>query len=185
MWTAVSMYFFDFYRDRGHDTASALTWSGLIGFAGIAAGAIGCVVAGAWADRLGRERVAAGAMTVSGACALVIGWLTSAPAWLVVTLALIWGFAVVADSAQFSALVTEVAPSHAVGTALTLQTSLGFLLTAGSIWLMVELQSRFGWGVAFSVLAIGPAYGIMQMYSLKKLRISGNSGMSLSPASAQ
>lgn len=170
MWTALSMFFFDFYRDRGYDPTTSLAWSGVVGFAGIAAGAIGCVVAGVWADRFGRERVAAGAMAVSGACALVIGWLGSAPVWLVVTLALIWGFAVVADSAQFSALVTEVAPPHAVGTALTLQTSLGFLLTAGSIWLVIELQSRFGWGVAFSILAAGPLYGILQMHRLKKAR---------------
>jgi len=177
MWAALSIFFFDFFRSRGHDPVVALSWSGLVGFAGIAIGAIGCVVAGSWADRLGRERVAIWAMAVSGVCALVIGWLTTAPAWLVVTVALVWGYAVVADSAQFSALVTEVAPSHAVGTALTLQTSLGFLLTAGSIWLMIEVQSRFGWGVAFAILAIGPAIGILQMLSLEKLRIDSNSEM--------
>jgi hypothetical protein len=81
-------------------------------------------------------------------------------------LALVWGFAVVADSAQFSALVTEVAPPHAVGTALTLQTSLGFLLTAGTIWLTSQVQRAFGWGVAFSLLAVGPAFGIGQMLRL-------------------
>ena len=177
MWTAVSMFFFDFFRDRGHDPVTSLTWSGFVGFAGIGMGAIGCVVAGLFADRLGRENVAAWAMAVSGACALVIGWLTAAPAWVGVALALVWGFAVVADSAQFSAAITEVAPSHAVGTALTLQTSLGFLLTVASIWLMVELQSRLGWGVAFSVLAIGPAYGIVQMNRLKSLRMASASGV--------
>jgi sugar phosphate permease len=88
----------------------------------------------------------------------------------VVTLALIWGFAVVADSAQFSALVTEVAPRHAVGTALTLQTSLGFGLTAVSIWLTVEVAARFGWGPAFSLLAVGPALGIVAMMRLKDAR---------------
>jgi sugar phosphate permease len=86
--------------------------------------------------------------------------------------ALIWGFAVVADSAQFSALVTEVAPPHAVGTALTLQTSLGFLLTAGTIWMTFAVQQAFGWGVAFSLLAIGPAVGIGQILRLKNLRIA-------------
>lgn len=69
------------------------------GFAGIAAGGIGSVLAGAWADRLGRENVAAWAMAVSGACALTIGWLGGAPVWVVVTLSVVWGFAVVADSA--------------------------------------------------------------------------------------
>jgi sugar phosphate permease len=109
-------------------------------------------------------------MAVSGACALVIGWIAAAPPLVLVSLAVVWGFAVVADSAQFSALVTEVAPRHAVGTALTLQTSLGFLLTAGTIWMTFALAARFGWGVAFSVLALGPAFGIVQMLGLKRLR---------------
>jgi predicted MFS family arabinose efflux permease len=117
-------------------------------FAAISMGGIGSVMAGLWADRLGREQVAAGAMVVSGVCALAIGWLGAAPAAVVVTIALVWGFAVVADSAQFSALVTEAAPPHAVGTALTLQTSLGFLLTAGTIWMTFAVQQTLGWGVA-------------------------------------
>lgn len=106
-------------------------------------------------------------MAVSGTCALVIGWLTFLPAWALVSLALIWGFAVVADSAQFSAVVTEVAPPHAVGTALTFQTSMGFLLTAFSIWLAVEVSAAIGWGPAFSMLAAGPVLGIRAMRILR------------------
>jgi sugar phosphate permease len=97
----------------------------------------------------------------------------------VVAVALVWGFAVVADSAQFSALVTEVTPQHAVGTALTLQTSLGFGLTAVSIGLTVEVASRFGWGPAFSLLAIGPALGIVAM-----VRLAGARRRSVEPVHA-
>src|SRR5690606_12134060 len=100
------------------------------------------------------------------------GWLTFLPAWMLVSLALLGGFAVVADSAQFSALVTEVSPSHAVGTALTLQTSMGFLLTAFSIWLAVEVSGGLGWGPAFSMLAVGPVLGILAMRALKRSRLS-------------
>jgi MFS family permease len=141
-----------------------------VGFSVIAMGGLGSVLAGAWADRLGRERITIWSMMVSGACSLVMGWLLNAPLWLAVSVGLIWGFAVVADSAQFSAVVTEVAPAHAVGTALTLQTSLGFLLTALTIWLAVEMSARFGWGLAFSMLAIGPMLGTMAMVRLKKVR---------------
>jgi MFS family permease len=149
--------------------------AGVTAFSVIAMGGVGSVLAGAWADRLGRERVTIWAMAVSGACSLMVGWLAHAPVVLAVTLALVWGFAVVADSAQFSALVTEVAPQHAVGTALTLQTSLGFGLTAVSIWLTVEVAARFGWGPAFSLLALGPALGIMAMVRLKYARDPANS----------
>jgi MFS family permease len=173
MWAALSLFFLHFFVGRGVAQPEALAVAGVITFASISAGGIGSVVAGAWADRWGRENVAAAAMAVSGACALTIGWLGAAPAWVVVTLALVWGFAVVADSAQFSALVTEVAPPHAVGTALTLQTSLGFLLTAGTIWLTFQVAAAWGWGPAFALLAVGPAFGIWQMLRLKTFRFRG------------
>jgi MFS family permease len=170
MWTLVALFFHGFFAARGYAQDAAAGIAGAVGFCVIGVGAVGCVLAGAWADRLGRERVAIAAMAVSGACALSIGWMAAAPAWLVVALALVWGFAVVADSAQFSALVTEVTLQDAVGTALTLQTSLGFLLTAGSIWLATEVSVRFGWGPAFSMLAAGPALGILAMLRLRSLR---------------
>ena len=175
-WTALSLFFHDYFAKHGASAAQSLSYAGLAGFAAIAVGGIGCVLAGIWADRFGRENVAAAAMVASGICALTIGWLTSLSVWIVVPLALVWGFAVVADSAQFSALITELAPSHSVGTALTLQVSLGFLLTAFSIWLTLAIQPRFGWGVAFSILAIGPAIGTLQMLRLREERTSAATG---------
>jgi MFS family permease len=174
-WTTLGSFFFYFFGRHGltgHRLAAA---AGLMAFAGIGIGGLGSILAGVWADRWGRENVASWAMVVSGSCALVLGWLQNAPIWVVVSLTLIWGFAIVADSAQFSALVTEVAPTHAVGTALTLQTSLGFALTALSIWLTVEVAERFGWGPAFSMLAIGPALGVLAMFRLKFIRLRSHS----------
>jgi MFS family permease len=169
-WSLVAVFFYGFFMQRGASQLAAAASSGIVGFSVIAMGGLGSVLAGAWADRLGRERITIWSMMVSGACSLVMGWLLNAPLWLAVSVGLIWGFAVVADSAQFSAVVTEVAPAHAVGTALTLQTSLGFLLTALTIWLAVEMSARFGWGLAFSMLAIGPMLGTMAMVRLKKVR---------------
>jgi len=141
----------------------------VVGFAAIAAGGAGCVLGGWAADRWGRERLAIRAMAVSGACALLIG-IGSGSAALAAGIAVVWGVAVVADSAQFSALVTELAPSHAVGTALTLQTSLGFLLTMASIQLVPLLVGAVGWRWAFVALAVGPALGIGAMRRLLALR---------------
>lgn len=170
MWTLVAVFFFDYFGQKGLNAASTVASSGLIAFLVIAAGGLGCIMAGRWADRWGRERVTIWSMLVSGSCSLIIGWLLHAPLALVLGLALIWGFAVVADSAQFSALVTEVAPRHAVGTALTLQTSLGFLLTAFTIWLAIELHDWFDWRAAFSMLAVGPVLGIIAIRRLQRLR---------------
>ena len=142
------------------------------GFAAIAVGGAGCVLGGLIADRVGRARLTIWSMAVSGACATVIGVTSRMPA-VVLLVALVWGFAVVADSAQFSALVTELAPAHAVGTALTLQTSLGFLLTMASIQLVPHLVGMIGWRWAFAALALGPALGIAAMRALPRVRTAG------------
>ena len=108
-------------------------------------------------------------MAVSGVCSLVAGFLFGASPWLLTALVLVWGFAVVADSAQFSAGVSELAPDDRIGTALTLQTSLGFLLTLVTIRVVPALAGRFGWRYAFAGLAIGPAAGIWAMLRLRRL----------------
>jgi MFS family permease len=170
MWAFAAVFFFDFFLRRGYSEAVAISYSGFVGFATIGMGAVGCVVAGAWADRLGRERITIWSMATSGVCALVMGWLLDAPTAVAVTIALVWGFAVVADSAQFSALVTEVAPPHAVGTALTLQTSVGFLLTTATLSAVPWLREAVGWPTAFGILALGPAAGIVAMRRLNSFR---------------
>ena len=169
-WTYAALFFHDVFAARGASPAAAAARAGVVGFGVIAMGGVGSVLAGRWADRLGRERVTIWAMAASGACALAIGWLAAAPLPLVVAVGLLWGFAVVADSAQFSAVVTEVAPPHAVGTALTLQTALGFLLTTVTISAVPHLRAAGGWPLAFGVLAAGPALGIVAMRRLRASR---------------
>ena len=132
----------------------------LVAFGAIAAGGLGCVWGGRAADRIGRDRLVNFAMAVSGACCLVVGFLFGQSYWVLVPVVLIWGFFVVADSAQFSAMVTEVAPQAAVGTALTLQTSVGFLLTMVTIQGVPVLTDALGWPWAFPLLVLGPAFGI-------------------------
>ncbi|HEX6370903.1 MAG TPA: MFS transporter [Longimicrobium sp.] len=175
-WTFISLFFVDFYAGRGASQAGAEARAGIVGFAMIAAGGIGSVMAGRWADRLGRERITIWAMAASGGCAVVMGWMLRAPAWLAIAVAVVWGFAVVADSAQFSALVTELAPEHAVGTALTLQTALGFLLTSFSIAAVPPLRALGGWPLAFGLFAVGPALGIAAMRRLEVLRSTPSTG---------
>jgi len=140
--------------------------SSLLAFLIIAIGGIGCVWGGIVADRIGRERLVTIAMLVSGACALLVGLTFGRSLWLLAPVALAWGFFVIADSAQFSVLVTETVPPHAVGTALTLQTSLGFLLTTVTIQIVPPMVAWVGWRWAFPMLAVGPAFGI---WSIRRL----------------
>ena len=149
---------------RGASEASVLA------FATIAVGGISCVWGGIWADRHGREKLVMLAMACSGACALIMPLVFGASTFLLAVVVLAWGYFVIADSAQFSALVTESVPPHAVGTALTVQTSLGFLLTMVSIQLVPPLVSVVGWRWAFPILALGPAAGIASIRRLLSVK---------------
>lgn len=148
--------------------ASRESLAALVAFCAIAIGGLGCVWGGIVADRRGREWLVTMAMASSGACALLIGFTFGKPLWLLVPIALAWGFFVIADSAQFSVLVTEAVPPHAVGTALTVQTSLGFLLTMISIQLVPPVATTVGWQWAFVMLAAGPAVGIAAIRRLRR-----------------
>jgi MFS family permease len=134
--------------------------AGFIGFCAIAIGGVGCVWGGLVADRRGRAWLVNVSLAASGVCALLIGLTFGESLVLLVPVALAWGFFIIADSAQFSVLVTESVPPHAVGTALTVQTSLGFLLTMVSIQLVPPVAHAFGWRWAFVMLAAGPIFGI-------------------------
>lgn len=147
-------------------TAHASWLASLVAFVAIGSGAIGCVWAGRLADTFGRARVARAAMLASGACCLATPAVFGAhPAWIL-ALTIAWGFSVVADSAQFSALVSEHAPVESIGTALTLQTSLGFLLTMVTIDLLPRAAAVVSWQWACWLLAPGPLLGAWAMRRL-------------------
>src|SRR5205823_7857655 len=132
------------------------------GFATVAIGGLGCVLAGFAADRAGRCWTTVVSLIVSGGCALAAGSLLDHPALLTIV-CLIWGFAVVADSAQFSAAISELCDPRFVGTALTIQTCAGFLLTTITIRAVPSVQQVAGWPWALGMLAVGPAFGIYHM----------------------
>jgi MFS family permease len=173
MWTWIPAFLRASLAARGEPPRLAETAS----FVVIGSGFVGCVAAGLLADRYGRTAVTSAAMAVSGLCCLSIGLLFAGPPAALLTLAAIWGASIVADSAQFSACVTELADRRYIGTALTVQTCIGFLLTMVSIELVPRLAAAAGWRWAFPALAIGPALGIVAMLRLRGLpeaaRIAG------------
>jgi len=165
MWAWIGAYLTaSFAAHRAGDAAPG--GAALATFAVIGVGSVGCVAAGLAADRVGRVEVTSIALAISGLCCLLAGPLFGAHPAITVALCLVWGVAVVADSAQFSASVAELARPGLTGTMLTLQTCLGFALTLVSIHLTPVLMARAGWGATFTVLAIGPALGIVAMQRL-------------------
>ncbi|MCG8693449.1 MAG: hypothetical protein MI806_19775, partial [Minwuiales bacterium] len=166
MWAWIGLFLHEsFARRIGGPDAGLL--ADLATFAVIGAGAVGSLCGGVFADRLGRTTLTILAMAISGSCALVVGFLFGGNPWLLVTLCLVWGVAVVADSAQFSSCVIELAERDHVGTMLTIQTCIGFLLTLTTIHMIPPLVEWFGWRYAFAPLAIGPVLGVIAMARLR------------------
>ena len=166
MWTWFPVFARESFAARG---LARPALAEMIAFLVIGAGFVGCILAGLAADRVGRTAVTSVAMAISGACCLVIGFLFGSSPWLLLGIAAVWGATIVADSAQFSACVTELSDPPYVGTALTVQTCIGFLLTMASIELVPRIAHVAGWRWAFVVLAPGPLFGILAMQRLRRL----------------
>ena len=163
MWAWLAVFLVESFNKAGVNA----TWAGLVAFASISIGAVGSYAAGNLADRMGRTKIIISSLIISGSCALIAGLFYGGNPLLLSILCLIWGLSVVADLAQFSAAISELCSRDYIGTALTVQTSLGFLLTMVTIRLIPSLVSRVGWDWAFSFLALGPIIGIWAMLALR------------------
>jgi MFS family permease len=166
VWAWIPVYLSSSFSASGGESDA---FAAFVTFGTIAIGGIGAVVAGVSADRLGRTNVTSVSMIISGAACLAAGFVFGASTLVVVPFVLIWGFVIVADSAQFSAAVSELADDSYVGSALTFQTAIGFLLTLGSIQLTPLVAEWVGWQWAFAPLAIGPLVGTVAMLTLRGL----------------
>ncbi|MFQ5601869.1 MAG: MFS transporter [bacterium] len=166
MWTWIPLFLLELQVSNSF----LARWSpGFWAFMVIASGALGCVMYGLWADKIGRSRSTISAMTTSGLCCLLVGFLPAGHPLLILAVCLVWGVTVVADSAQFSAAASELCEPQFMGTVLTLQTSIGFLLTMLSIRLVPLFQNAGGWPLAFGMLSLGPFMGSLAMARLRKL----------------
>ena len=177
MWAWIGLFLQASFTISFSDENQAVFLSRLATFATIGVGALGCLLGGVIADRIGRTTVTIGAMAVSGTCAAGVGFLFGGSPLALILVCLVWGFTIVADSAQFSASVAELSDRALVGTMLTLQTALGFTLTLITIHLMPSLVELLGWRFAFVPLAFGPLFGIWAMARLRAhpdaVRIAG------------
>lgn len=159
MWAWIASFYGDAFSSPRVASAAA--------FAAIGAGAAGSVYAGLVSDRRTRSEAAALAMRWSASVAVIAGFLVDAPGPIVLGVGIVWGFWVVADSAQFSTIVTEVTDPQSVGTALTMQLAAGFVLTVFTVFLVPVIRDAHGWGWAFLLLAPGPMLGVWAMRALR------------------
>ncbi|MEM9063707.1 MAG: MFS transporter [Pseudomonadota bacterium] len=141
----------------------------LTAFLAIALGGFVCIPAGGLADRFGKASVAAIVLILSTGSALAAALAYGGPVWLMITILIIWGLTVIPDSALFSALVADAAPPERVGSLMTLQTALGFLLTAFTVQITPLAAELFGWPIVLAIMGIGPALGVIAMRTLQRL----------------
>ncbi len=147
---------------RGRDAAA--TSAEIIAFVAIGvAGTAGCLLGGWASDRFGRSPAAVAALMISGACCVASPIFFSASTSVLVVFLSVWGAAVIADSGVFSTVLSETTDTRFVGTALTAQTAVGFLLTVVSIQLVPVVADQIGWQYAFVLLAPGPLLGAVAM----------------------
>jgi len=168
MWAWLGAFLVWALRQSGGDALPVVGNAATLTFLVVASGAVGSVLAGAVADRIGRTTVTMTAMAISGACAATIGLFAQVGPVALIVVAFIWGVSIIADSAQFSASIAELAEPRLIGTALTMQTCMGFLLTVFAIQLMPLAVEAFTWRYAFAVLAIGPFLGVLAMWRLRR-----------------
>lgn len=165
MWAWIGIFLLESYRVFGLENAASL--ANLSTFITLAVGTIGCIAAGLLADKFGRTTVTIWAMLMSGACAATIGLFFGGSPLPIMIIAVIWGITIVADSAQFSTCIIELSPPNVIGTLLTIQTCIGFLISLISIHLVPYFVAYLGWSYAFLPLAVGPLAGV---YAMRKLQ---------------
>lgn len=166
MWAWTGAFIAAWRVSRGLDAGAE---TGLFTFAVVAIGAFGALAAGWVADRAGRALTAGTALAVGGLCALATPLAWAGPGWLLGAVLLIYGVAVIADSAQFSAALAERAPADLAGSLLTLQTATGFALTAVSVQLAPIWAEMIGWRFVFVPLVIGPVIGVAAMAAYRRI----------------
>ena len=149
-------------------TEDAIEFAKLITFFIIAAGAISCPLAGWFADKVGKAELTIIAMAVSGTCAVLFALTFSGSVWVTIVVSIIWGIAIIPDSAQFSVLVADHAAGDQAGSLMTFQTALGFALTILTVQVSPVIAAKLGWPVVMSLLALGPLFGIVSMWGLRK-----------------
>ena len=172
MWELYAMWgwFLAFAQAALSHQSIDISYASIVTFVVVASGALGCVLGGLLADSVGRTITTAGMMLLSGTCALVIGFTFDAPIWVFIVVSIVWGITVIGDSAQFSAIVTEVGESSSIGTALAFQLGIGFALTVVAIRIIPELAAALGgWQWTFLILAPGPFIGVAAMLLLRRM----------------
>jgi len=169
MWAWIGPYLIHVLEQQGRSSDAATDLGGQLAFAIVGIGALACAVAGFLGDRFGRTLTTSALLVVSAACSLTFGFLDTAPIAIIALIGLVYGFSIVGDSPLYSAGVTELAPRERIGTALGVQSVLGYGTTIVSVFLFGVVVDTFGWAAAFVMLGLGALVGPIFMLRLRRM----------------
>ncbi|MEH7380352.1 MFS transporter [Bacillus sp. JJ1533] len=168
MWSWFGLFLSESFKASGMSNFSSA--ASMVTFVVIGSGFFGAWFGGVSADRNGKEKVTLWSLGVSGTITLIIGFFFGSSPWIIAILGIIWGVSIIADSAQFSALITEHADQRYVGSSLTVQLAIGYILTIVVIFLIPFIESIIGWKYTFLILLPGPVLGFLSMYRLHRIK---------------
>ncbi|KYC52929.1 MAG: putative 3-hydroxyphenylpropionic transporter MhpT [Candidatus Methanofastidiosum methylothiophilum] len=167
MWAWIPIFLRESYIQSGVNNHSDLFFS-LITFLIFLFGSFTTFIGGRIADKFGKAQFNILMLSISGFCCLAIGLTFSFNRIAMIIISLVWGMAVVADSPQYSGLATEVGDKKYMGTAVTVQLAIGFFISIISIKLIPIIVDLFSWRYAFTVLFLGPLFGVISLNNLRK-----------------
>lgn len=145
----------------------------LLSFCVIAAGSGACVFSGWVSQYWGIKRTAATALFLSGTCCLLSPlFLFSHSIVVMLVFLFTWSVAVIADSPLFSTLVAQHADQASRGSLLTIVNCIGFAVTVVSIQLINVLREMISPVYLYTILAIGPALGLLALLRNNKTQNS-------------
>jgi MFS family permease len=154
MWSWIGPFLVYYFSTQGFEKETAIKVGNTTGALIIIIGGIATYIGGRLSDKFGHGQTASAFLLISIMCSLLIGWLTYVPIVIMLVIAFIYGFTIVADSPIYNTAISEVTDPELLGIALGIQSVLGFSATIFAPLIFGILLEYFSWGVAFTTIGV-------------------------------
>ncbi|MFV8830303.1 MFS transporter [Alkalihalobacterium sp. APHAB7] len=170
MWAWIGPFLVYYFLQQGFEQEAAIRFGNIAGALVIMIGGIATYIGGRVSDSIGRVKAATFFLIISIFCSIAIGWSVQLPIILMLLLAVVYGFTIVADSPIYNVSITEVADPDVIALALGVQSVLGFTVTIFSPIVFGFFLDQFNWGMAFMVIGLVTIIAPICMLLLGKIQ---------------
>ncbi|MFC0469748.1 MFS transporter [Halalkalibacter kiskunsagensis] len=172
MWSWIGPFLVFYFSNHGYEGDVAIKLGNTTGALIIIVGGIATYIGGRLSDRFGRGQTASAFLVISITCSLIIGWLTFVPVIVMLVIAFIYGFTIVADSPIYNTAISEVTDPELLGIALGIQSVLGFSATIFAPLIFGIFLDHYSWGIAFTAIGVVTILAPICLYVLVRERNS-------------